>query len=268
MSNQDALAASVARDLMAWRLSRTPRQPVTALPAGDLEAAYAAQDHLLGLLGENGAGEIVGYKIALTSQTMQQMVGVDHPLGGALFASVVHRSPAALALDGFVHLGIECELAVRVGEDLPASGAPYDRERVALSVASCAPAFELVEDAHVDYERLDAISLIADNCWNAGVVIGEYVDAPAAGWLTEGFVAAATRLSADGSAVGEGRVGDAMGHPFEAVAWVANLLATRDKSIERDMMIMTGSTVKTYFPNAGEALHYEVEGMGEVRLSL
>lgn len=261
-------AQTIARDILAWRHSRTRRQPLTALARDDLDGAYAVQDALLPLLTADGGGEIVGYKIALTSAAMQRMVNVGHPLGGAVLAGVVHHSPAEVSLATFVNLGLECEVAVRLGVDLPADGAPYSRESVAARVDAVAPAYELVEDGGIDYDRIDAVTLIADNCWNGGVVLGEWVRGDADRWLDPAFAAAPTTLAMNGERVSEGKVGDAMGHPLEAVAWVANLLAGRGRTMRAGMLVMTGSSVRTAFPRAGDRARFDVAGLGGVDLSV
>ena len=72
----------------------------------------------------------------------------------------------------FVNLRIESEIALELGADLPASGAPWTSETVAPAVAAAMAAFELIEDRNADYAQVEALSLIVENCWNAGVVIG------------------------------------------------------------------------------------------------
>lgn len=59
-------------------------------------------------------GAIVGRKIALASKVMQQMIGFDQPISGAIFASDVMQSPANVSADAFGRLGVECELAVEI----------------------------------------------------------------------------------------------------------------------------------------------------------
>jgi len=264
----DAEAARLAREVLRWRDSRTRRQPFTGLPAGDLDACYAVQEALHALLGASGAGAIAGYKIALTSRAMQEMVGVDTPLGGAIFASVVHPTGTAIDAGAFLRLGLECEVAVRLGTGLRTTDAPHTRERVAERVDACAPAFELVEDGGIDYERIDAPTLIVDNCWNGGVVLGEWVAGDAARWLDPAFANETTRITVDGDEAGNGHVRDAMGHPLDAVAWVASLLARRGRTIERGMWVMTGSSVRTVFPRAGQHARFRIDGLGEVELQV
>ena len=229
-----------------------------------LNNAYLIQEAFLKLLMEAEQGYLAGYKIALTSKTMQEFCGVDQPLAGAILSPVIHQSPVKLSYAEFQHLGVEFEVAVKLGSDLPAASGPYTRQSVAAAVAACMPSFELVEDRHADYRKLDAFTLVADNCWNGGVVLG----APVTDWQRLDLENAPTRLQLNGEPAGEGRVGDAMGHPFEAVAWLANRLNRQGKMLQRDMLVMTGSSIKTQFPNAGDTLDFKIEGMGGVRLEL
>jgi 2-keto-4-pentenoate hydratase len=104
---------------------------------------------------------------------MQQLCGVDEPIYGAIFADEVHHGRTELAARNYCRLGIETEIALRLGEDLPA-GSPSSswRHRVAGAVVSGMAAIELLEDLHHDYQRLSATAMVAGNVWNAGIIIG------------------------------------------------------------------------------------------------
>jgi 2-keto-4-pentenoate hydratase len=245
--------------------TRTPYGPLdAALRAAPLDDAYRIQDALHRLFVDAGRGEIAGWKVALTSKAMQQLTGVDQPAAGAIFSKVVAPSPARVDVAAYHHLGVEFEVAVRLGDGLPASGGPWTRASVAGRVAACMPAFELVEDGNADYKTLDAFTLIAQNTWNGGVVLG----APVTEWRGVDLERAVTRCWVNDQPGGEGKTGDAMGHPFDAVAWLANLLNRRGRTLERGMIVMTGSSITTKFPAPGDRVRFAVEGLGEVRLEV
>jgi 2-keto-4-pentenoate hydratase len=231
-----------------------------AVRAAPLDDAYRVQDAFHRLMSEAGRGEIVGWKVALTSKVMQQMTGMDQPAAGAIFSTVVHASPAQLSLAAYHHLGIEFEVAVRLGDDLPAMDRPWARESVAGRVSGCLPAFELIEDGDADYKALDAFTLVAQNTWNGGVVLG----APVTAWSGVDLERAVTRCWVNGQPAGQGVIGDALGHPFEAVAWLANLLIRRHRMLRRSMIVMTGSSIATRFPAPGDHVRFAVDGLGEV----
>jgi 2-keto-4-pentenoate hydratase len=260
----DAVEAA-ARASFEMHRTRTRYRPLeAALRAEPLEEAYRIQDALHGLLAGAGRGEIAGWKIALTSRAMQQMTGVDQPAAGAIFSKVVLASPARVDLAAYHHLGVEFEVAVRLGDDLPASGGPWTRESVAGRVAACLPAYELVEDGGADYKTLDAFTLVAQNTWNGGVVLG----APVTSWRRVDLERAVTRCWVNDVPGGEGKTGDAMGHPLEAVAWLANLLNRRGRILERGMIVMTGSSITTKFPAPGDRVRFAIEGLGEASLEV
>jgi 2-keto-4-pentenoate hydratase len=253
-----------ARFLCEEHRARKPFAPMPAsLAPRTVDKAYAVQEKFHGLMTAVH-GPVAGYKIALTTPVMQQMVGFDAPIAGAILAGTIHRSPVLLRRADYVRLGIECEIAVQLGGDLPAAQAPYRQDRVAEAVAAVMPAFELVDDRQADYTQLAAqvLTLVADNAWNAGVVLGS----PRSDWHTIDLAGARGVMVINGTMVGEGHGRDVMGHPFEALCWLVNMLAQYGKSLTQGMIVMTGSIVTTKFVHPGDAARLSVEGLGEVQL--
>ena len=229
------------------------------LAPASLSEAYEVQDEVHQLFRAAGWGELAGHKIALTSRAVQELCGVDQPAGGAIFARTVHASPATISLGEFMHLGLEFELGLRLGADLPASGAPYTRASVAPAVATCMPAFELIEDRGADYGDLDAASILTDKCWCGGVVLGPEV----ADWRRLDLTSTPALLIWNGEVIDQGVTGAAMGHPFEGLAWLANLLASRGRAMQAGEIVITGSALRTRFPEAGDQITYRIAGLGE-----
>jgi 2-keto-4-pentenoate hydratase len=105
---------------------------------------------------------------------------------------------------------------------------------------------------------------VAQNTWNGGVVLGPAVTA----WRGLDLEAAVTRCWVNDQPAGQGKTGDALGHPFEAVAWLANLLNCRGRMIHRGMIVMTGSSITTKFPAPGDRVRFAIDGLGEVALEV
>src|SRR5213076_644884 len=116
--------------------------PPELMPA-DLDEAYAVRQAFERFETARGRGAVAGYKIGLTTPVMQQLCGVDEPVYGAIFANEVHHARATLAVGDYCRLGIETEIAVRLGADLPDG---RDPARVAAAVEACMAALELLED--------------------------------------------------------------------------------------------------------------------------
>ena len=153
---------------------------------------------------------------------------------------------------------------MRLARDLPASGVPYDRAKASQAVGALMPAFELVDDRGADYSDLYFLDVVADNTWNAGVVLGpETTD-----WADLNLADAQGEMTINGAAAGVGYGRDVLGHPLDALAWLANTLASRDKELSAGMIVMTGSIVSTKFLNPGDAAVFSFQGLGEVSLAV
>jgi 2-keto-4-pentenoate hydratase len=225
----------------------------------DLSAAYQIQKVYVAEV--IGADRIAGYKIGLTSKRMQAMCGIDHPISGAVFSRRVMKSGVKVAIGDYHHLGLEFEICARLGSDLPPRKTPYTREEAGKAVDAVCAAIELVDDRGADYATLDCRSLVADNSWNAGVILGTFVDPPA---KLDEVVGIAYQ---DGVEIGRGSGADALGHPFEPLAWLANHLAGQGEGLRKGEIVMTGSIVTTRFPDAAFSYRFDVTGLGTVEVS-
>lgn len=239
---------------------KTDILPPEFYPA-DLDEAYAIRAAYEDVERAVGRGAVAGYKIAITTKVMQELCGIDEPCYGAIFGSEVHPRRAQLRAKDYCRIAIETEIAVRLGEDLPQGG---DRDRVAGAVESCMAAIELIEDLRYDYKRLDAPALVAGNCWNAGIVLGDAV----ADWRRLDLAAAGARLTINGREIGRGVGADVMGHPLNALSWLANKKAEHGTPLRRGMAVMTGSIVATKFPEPGDRCLVEIDGLGTAELAL
>lgn len=225
----------------------------------DESQAYAVQDALHALL-EPVLGPVSGHKIGCTTPVMQAFLGIPNPCAGGVFASTVHRSPARLAHAHYLHVGVECEMVVKLGRDLPPSSAPHTRESVADAVAEVMAGMEIVDDRYVDYKSLDTPTLIADDFFDAGCVLG----APLRDWRALDLAVLSGVTSINGTQVGRGRGADVMGHPFEALAWLANNLSRRGRGLKAGEFVFTGSVVETKWVNRGDRVVMEIDGLGQV----
>jgi 2-keto-4-pentenoate hydratase len=249
-----------ARRLLDDHASKATFAPLSA-PFGlrHLDDAYAVQDRFVAAQMQKLATRAVGYKIGLTSQRMQEMCGIPHPLAGVIYAARVHQTGAKIPRSGFGRLGLEFEICVRVTRPL---AGPVSRAEVAAAVDAVAPAVELIEDRNADYAALDMPTLVADNSWNGGIVTGDFVAPPADLAAIRGTV-----TLPDGSRdSGFGR--DVLGHPYEPVAWLAAHLGRRGSGLKPGDLVMTGSLVRTRFAQPGERWSFTLDGLGSVDLAI
>jgi 2-keto-4-pentenoate hydratase len=228
--------------------------------ATDLAGAYAIQDAFVARL-QTVQGRRAGYKIGLTSKRMQQLCSIDHPIAGVVFERRLLATGARLRRSDRVRLGLEFEICVRLGRPLPPRAQPYTLDEMAAAVEAVAPAFEVIDDRNSPYP-LDVLSLVADNAWNEGIVLGD--------WRTSWPDLAAVRgtLECNGERIDEGHGRDVLGHPFEPVRWLAEHLSNRGEGLRAGELVSTGSLVTTRFPQAGEHYRFTVEGVGAVDVTI
>ncbi|MBI3371343.1 MAG: fumarylacetoacetate hydrolase family protein [Betaproteobacteria bacterium] len=230
-----------------------------------VEEAYAVQDEFVALKSR-ACGPVVGYKIALTTPAMRNMVGLQDSIGGALHEKQVVRGPASVRAADYGRLMVEFEIAVQLAKDLPAGPSPHTRESVVTAIGAIMPAFELADDRNADYTRLSslALGLVADNAWNEGAVLGASIR----DWASIDLAEQQGTASINAEVVGQGFGRDVMGHPFEALAWVANHLAGRGRSLRAGQLVITGSLVTSKFPKAGNAVSFSLGALGAVELAI
>jgi len=252
--------AKAARLLTAARLAggRIGMLPADCRPA-DEAAAYAVQAAAHDILTAAGRGARVGWKIGCTTPVMQRFLDIHNPCAGGMLAGGLHRGQARLRHADFIKGAVECEIAVLLAADLPAEGAPYDRHSVAPAVGACMAAIELVDDRYDDYRSLGTPTLIADDFFHVGCVLAP----PVADWRRLDLAALTGTTTINGVEVGRGQGGDVMGHPFAALAWLANSLAARGRGLARGEIVLTGSVVETRWVAPGDAVVIRIDGLGE-----
>jgi 2-keto-4-pentenoate hydratase len=59
-----------------------------------------------------------------------------------------------------------------------------------------------------------------------------------------------------------------MGHPLDAVAWIAGHLAARGHGLLRKDVVITGSLVTSKRVKAGDLVRFELENAGGVELRI
>jgi 2-keto-4-pentenoate hydratase len=259
----DLRAAERAEWLLGEHRARRPFRPFAdALALSDLDAAYAVQAVFVeGLAAARGTAR-AGYKIGLTSARIQAMCGIPNPIAGVVLADRVAASGARLARETYGRLGVEFEIAVRLGRDLPAAGAPYSGKEIATAVAAVCPAIEVIDDRGADYAGLDMLSLVADNAWNAGLVLGPWQTA----WPDLATVAGVARC--DGQLLDRGSGADVLDHPYNALTWLANHLAGQGMGLACGDVVATGSLITTRFPTGAASYEFALDALGAVSVTV
>lgn len=226
-------------DTAAWLHARRQRREIiTPLPTGvapktEAEAAAAQR----ALARHTGAEPLGGFKIGATAQRMQEYLGLDGPAAGFMAIGGLHGSGAILRFADFVRPGMECEIAVRLGRDLPPG--PCTIEQAAEAVDALFAGIEIVENRYSDWAEIGAPTMIADQMFHAAAVLGEPgpID-----WHQLDVAALPGRITVDGHVRGEGVAADLMGHPLNCLAWLTrSTVAAAFGGLKAGQVVMLGS---------------------------
>lgn len=204
--------------IIAARAARRILAPIGPGAPATPEAGYAVQREVA---ERQGAVPPAGFKIGATTRQMQDYLGLMGPAAGFVPQASLNPDGTEFRFADFLNPGVECEVGLRLGRDLPAG--PTTREQAAAAVAEVFPAIEIVERRYGDLAELGTPTLIADQVFHAAGVLG----APVADWRSLDLGAAKGSFHVGGKVVASGYGRDLLGHPFEALAWLAGSGAAR-----------------------------------------
>jgi 2-keto-4-pentenoate hydratase len=206
------MTSPAAAAILAARRAGRIVTPLGAAAPADVAAGYAAQRDLAAALG---AVPPAGFKIGATTRQMQAYLGLAGPAAGFVPAEGLQSGQGRFAFAALIAPGVECEVGLRLGADIPPG--PCTRAQAAAAVSEVFAAIEIVEKRYDDLAALGTPTLIADQVFHRAGVLG----APAPGWRDADLGAIRGRITVDGALRGEGAGADLLGHPFEALAWLA-----------------------------------------------
>ncbi len=255
-------AVTDAAELLAGhRLTNTALAEIPAdIRPTTLEAAYAVQDALVQRLLAAQGGSRIGWKIACTSPVAQQALQVPHPMFGQLLSASTSPSGATLEAARFTTRVIECEFAFRMAADVPGAGQPHDATSIAAYVGELLPAIEVVDHRYPDWS-LGAPSITADNAIHGHWVQGAGVEGD---WRRFDLATHQVTARIGEGVVGRGDGSSVLGHPLNALAWLANALADHGHQLRAGDLITTGVCTEVFTAQAGDTVTGDFGELGTV----
>lgn len=234
----------------------TDRKPLDpdSFPADlTVEEAYAAQ-HAFVERRTPEEGSPVGYKIGFTNEAVQSDLGVDAPAYGRVLADTV-REDRRFATGELVEPRVEPEIAVVLGEDLTP---PANRLDVLAAIRLVVPVVEVV-DSRVRAWDVTAPTAIADNTLAGRLLVGDRTTAGDVDLVSEGV-----ELLVDGERRATGTGAAVLGHPADAVAWLAEKLVDHDTALSEGEFVTTGSITEPVPVAQGETVVARFASLGTV----
>jgi 2-keto-4-pentenoate hydratase len=255
MSDAHRLAAE---RLIAAERSRVPCAPVRdLLPDGGIDDGYEVQRIVR---EQTAAGRhLVGRKIGLTSPAVQQQMGVDTPDFGVLFADMAYGDCQPIPYERLMQPRVEAEVAFVLGRDLPERMVTV--ADVLRATDFVVPAIEVV-DSRIENWDISILDTVADNASSGLFVLGA---APRSLRDIDDLRDARMTLT-DGSSVRSSGTGAAcLGHPVNAVVWLANALAARGEPLQAGEVVLSGSLGALVPVEPGACYEAAITGLGSVR---
>ena len=219
-----------------------------------IEQAYAIQQRMLAR--RLAAGErVVGKKIGVTSAAVMNMLGVFQPDFGWLTDGMVFNEGQAVAASTLIQPKAEGEIAFVLKKTLRGPGVTAaDVLAATEGVMAC---FEIVDSRIRDW-KIKITDTVADNASCGVFVLGDrLVDPRDVDLVTVGMV-----LEKNGDIVATGAGAAALGHPANAVAWLANTLGAHGIALEAGEVVLSGSLGIMVPVQAGDNLRVTIGGIG------
>ncbi|ADU98114.1 2-oxopent-4-enoate hydratase [Alicycliphilus denitrificans] len=223
-------------------------------PGLTIEDAYAIQQRMLAR--RLAAGEkVVGKKIGVTSKAVMDMLGVYQPDFGWLTDAMVYNEGEAIPADTLIQPKAEGEIAFVLKKTLQGPGVTAaDVLAATEGVMAC---FEIVDSRIRDW-KIKIQDTVADNASCGVFVLGDrLVDPRDVDLGTCGMV-----LEKNGEIVATGAGAAALGHPANAVAWLANTLGRLGIALEAGEVVLSGSLGIMVPVQAGDNLRVTIGGIG------
>jgi len=260
MSSKEKAHAAAAEIERAHAAGEAFRQLDANVRPATIIDAYAAQNELQLLRAGGKRGTVAGRKIALASKVQQELCGIDHPIAGAIYSNEIHSSPCTIKLTDYHGLGIEFEIAITLQADTEVSR-KYSRDEISQLISTVHPAFEMIIDRGADYQNIDPITMIADNAWCAGIVLGDDFYTQCAGKFDN--LPATLRWNDDVETANT-----SASDPITSLTWVVNLMAGMGQTLQAGQPVITGSVMKTRYPTEGDHVSFQVEGSRSIELTV
>ncbi len=223
----------------------------------DAASAYAIQR--LNTDQRVAAGHrIVGRKIGLTARAVQAQLGVDQPDFGTLFDDMGYGDGEPVPVSALQQPKIEAEVAFVLGRDLDMARPGF--ADVLRAVEYALPALEIVGSRIANW-NIKFVDTVADNASSAAYVLGatprtlREFDPRLCGMVT----------MRRGEPVSTGAGAACLGHPLNAVVWLARTMAQLGTPLRAGDLVLSGALGPMVPVQPGDVFDAHINGLGSVK---
>jgi 2-keto-4-pentenoate hydratase len=250
---------TLAEILLKAEQTCQPIAPITETDAGiTVDDAYRIQLRVMDMKKLTGQ-VVVGKKIGLTSLAMQTMLGVKEPDYGHILNGMVVIEGEKIPVGDLIAPRIEGEIAFVLKEDLQGPGVTVTE--VLRCSEGVVPALEIVDSRIRDW-KIKLPDTVADNASSALIVLGGVLTpAQAIDLRTVGMV-----MEKNGEVLGTAAGAAVLGHPAQAVAWLANKLSAYGIVLRKGEVVLSGALAAAAPFAAGDFFRADFGSLGDVKI--
>jgi 2-keto-4-pentenoate hydratase len=224
----------------------------------DRIGGYAIQARL----EQRSARPLFGWKIAATSLAGQAHINVDGPLAGRLLAERVIPQGVTVAIGNNQMRVAEPEFAFVMGRDLLPRSNPRKYNDIADAVAALHLAIEIPDSRFIEFVKVGAAQLIADNACAHQFILGDkapeiWRDMDLVGHKVVGTVIGKLHREGSGAAV--------LGDPRFALTWLVNELSQLGITLRAGEVITTGTCMVPLAISAGDQVEVDYGILGHIK---
>jgi len=254
MPIDDATREKLAENLYEAHETGEPIEPLTDAHDLSVSDAYDIQSAFVDRRIEDGA-TVTGHKVGLTSDAIQDQLGVDEPDFGRLLDTMFVGGRTVPA-ERLIAPRVEPEVGFLLGEELTA---PVTYLDVLEATRAVVPVLEVIDSRVRDWD-IQIQDTIADNASSSMYLAGEATTSPDGLDLSlEGV-----KLYRNGTLAVSGVGAAVLDHPARSVAWLANTLDDLDQHLSAGHLVLSGSLTPAVDVEPGDALTAEFTSIGTI----
>jgi 2-keto-4-pentenoate hydratase len=230
------VADRIVHNLLTARKTKQPIEFIRNQYTLDEESSYSVQEEFIKRKCEQENDEVAGYKISMTSAETQAIAKTHEPAYGTLLTSNLVKSGDTVSLSSLFAPLIEPEIMFILTEDLT----PGADEEEILSKSKIAAGLEIPDARYIDwFPNFSLADLLCDNTATGLVVVSDPVEPLS----FEELATVNMELFLNGEKISEGISSAVLGNPVSSVAWLSQKLAEKNKTLEKGMVISSGTFI-------------------------
>jgi len=241
--------------------SRVPCTPLRDLIGTDtIDLAYEIQQINIKERIDKGA-KMVGHKIGLTSEAVQQQLGVDQPDFGILLDDMEVQENQMLSFAELMQPKVEAEIAFVMAADLNKENLTEADIEKAIDFAQAS--IEIV-GSRIENWNIKITDTVADNASASHFIVGsKKVPLDQFDLLN-----CKMELYKNGELASEGIGANCLGSPIKSTLWLAQKMQSMGQPIKKGDVVLTGALGPMVGVAPKDEFRVIIEGLGSVDLKV